>query len=79
MCIRDSYKGALAGLADALIRDPKAIAACGSVLVETLPGQQWSFFNLFQTFQYTFGQFVRRRAEGIWGKVGLILLFQFHC
>jgi hypothetical protein len=79
------YKGAVALLANALARDDKAIAACGLVLVELEPGYEWSFWNLYQqfqvcspyfptvslsnTFQYTFGQYVRRRAEGFIGKV----------
>ncbi|KAF7560401.1 hypothetical protein G7046_g3744 [Stylonectria norvegica] len=63
------YKGAIAKLADALARDKNAIAACGLVLVELEPGFEWSFWNLYQQFQYTFGQYVRRRAEGFIGKV----------
>ncbi|KAM0350492.1 hypothetical protein ACHAPU_002971 [Fusarium lateritium] len=63
------YKGAVALLANALARDDKAIAACGLVLVELEPGLEWSFWNLYQQFQYTFGQYVRRRAEGFIGKV----------
>ncbi|RBR19367.1 hypothetical protein FVER53590_08443 [Fusarium verticillioides] len=63
------YKGAVALLANALARDEKAIAACGLVLVELEPGYEWSFWNLYQQFQYTFGQYVRRRAEGFIGKV----------
>ncbi|KAF4472525.1 chitin synthase [Fusarium albosuccineum] len=63
------YKGAVALLANAIARDKNAIAACGLVLVELEPGYEWSFWNLYQQFQYTFGQYVRRRAEGIVGKV----------
>ncbi|KAK8251229.1 ESV-1-84 [Phyllosticta capitalensis] len=63
------YKGAVASLANALARDKNAIAACGLVLVELEPGFEWSFWNLYQQFQYTFGQYVRRRAEGFIGKV----------
>lgn len=63
------HKGAIAGLANAIARDPKCIASCGLVLVELEPGAEWSFWNLYQQFQYTFGQFVRRQAESIWGKV----------
>ncbi|KAI8721423.1 Chitin synthase [Fusarium sp. LHS14.1] len=63
------YKGAVALLANAIARDKNAIAACGLVLVELEPGFEWSFWNLYQQFQYTFGQYVRRRAEGIVGKV----------
>ncbi|KAM5369998.1 hypothetical protein ACJZ2D_008681 [Fusarium nematophilum] len=63
------YKGAVALLANAIARDKNAIAACGLVLVELEPGYEWSFWNLYQQFQYTFGQYVRRRAEGVYGKV----------
>lgn len=63
------HKGCLRLLADALARDENAIAAAGSVFVELEPGYEWSFWNLYQQFQYTFGQYVRRRAEGIIGKV----------
>ncbi|KAF1960996.1 ESV-1-84 [Byssothecium circinans] len=63
------YKGAVKSLANALVRDQNAIAACGLVLVELEPGYEWSFWNLYQQFQYTFGQFVRRRAESFLGKV----------
>ncbi|KAG9668290.1 glycosyltransferase family 2 protein, partial [Aureobasidium melanogenum] len=63
------HKGAIAGLANALVRDPKAIASCGLVLVELEAGAEWSYWNLYQQFQYNFGQFVRRQAESVWGKV----------
>jgi len=63
------YKGAVRALANAVARDHNAIAACGLVLVELEPGYEWSVWNLYQQFQYTFGQYVRRRAEGILGKV----------
>ncbi|KAK2037429.1 hypothetical protein LZ31DRAFT_611884 [Colletotrichum somersetense] len=63
------YKGAIAQLAEAVARDKNCIAACGLVLVELEPGYEWSFWNLYQQFQYTFGQYVRRRAEGFVGKV----------
>ncbi|KDN60898.1 hypothetical protein CSUB01_04798 [Colletotrichum sublineola] len=63
------HKGCVAKLANALARDKNAIASCGLVLVELEPGFEWSFWNLYQQLQYTFGQFVRRRAEGFIGKV----------
>ncbi|KAK7417095.1 hypothetical protein QQZ08_011754 [Neonectria magnoliae] len=63
------YKGAVVRLANALARDKNAIAACGLVLVELEPGLEWSFWNLYQQFQYTYGQYLRRRAEGYVGKV----------
>ncbi|KAF2440226.1 glycosyltransferase family 2 protein [Karstenula rhodostoma CBS 690.94] len=63
------YKGAVASLAEAMARDKHAIAACGLVFVELEPGFEWSFWNLYQQFQYTYGQYVRRRAESFVGKV----------
>ncbi|RGP72922.1 hypothetical protein FLONG3_6560 [Fusarium longipes] len=63
------HKGALAKLANALANNQNAIAACGLVLVELEPGYEWSVWNLYQQFQYTFGQYVRRRAEHYIGKV----------
>lgn len=62
-------KGGIRELANALARDKNAIAACGLVLVEVLPGEKWRLWNLYQQFQYTYGQFVRRRAEGLIRKV----------
>ncbi|KXS99336.1 hypothetical protein AC578_6745 [Pseudocercospora eumusae] len=63
------HHGALAKLADACLADPKAIAACGFVFVEYEPGLEWSLWNLYQQFQYSFGQIVRRGAEHYVGKV----------
>lgn len=63
------HQGCIAKLANALARQKDAIASCGIVLVEFEPGYEWSFWNLYQQLQYTFGQFVRRRAEGFVGKV----------
>ncbi|KAF2138288.1 glycosyltransferase family 2 protein [Aplosporella prunicola CBS 121167] len=63
------HKGAVASLANALVKDKNAIAACGLVFVEIEPGFEWSFWNIYQQFQYAFGQYVRRRAEGFIGKV----------
>ncbi|EUC44381.1 glycosyltransferase family 2 protein, partial [Bipolaris oryzae ATCC 44560] len=62
-------QGAVAKLANALSNEPDAIAACGLVLVELEPGYEWSIWNLYQQYQYTYGQFVRRMAEGAIGKV----------
>jgi chitin synthase len=45
------HKGAVVKLANAIAQDPKAIAACGLVLVELEPGYEWSFWNLYQQFQ----------------------------
>jgi len=63
------HKGCLRLLADALARDGNAIAAAGTVFVELEKGYEWSFWNLYQQFQYTFGQYIRRRAEGFVGRV----------
>ncbi|CCF46428.1 ESV-1-84 [Colletotrichum higginsianum] len=62
-------RGAITQLAEAVARDESAIAACGLVLVGLEKGYEWSFWYLYQQFQYTFGQHVRRRAEGFVGKV----------
>lgn len=51
------YQGAVANLADMLARDKDAIAACGLVFVELEPGFEWSFWNIYQQFQYTYGQY----------------------
>jgi hypothetical protein len=50
------HKGAVAGLANALVRDPKAIASCGLVLVELEAGAEWSYWNLYQQFQVCFAE-----------------------
>lgn len=63
------HRGALASLANACLADPNAIAACGFVFVEYEPGLEWSMWNLYQQFQYCFGQIVRRGAEHFIGKV----------
>ncbi|KAK4629313.1 Chitin synthase 6 [Fulvia fulva] len=63
------HQGALASLADACLADPNAIAACGFVFVEYEAGLEWSVWNLYQQFQYSFGQIVRRGAEHFTGKV----------
>ncbi|KAK0622675.1 chitin synthase-domain-containing protein, partial [Immersiella caudata] len=63
------HKGCLRLLMDALARDKQAIAAAGTVFVELEKGYEWSLWNLYQQFQYTFGQYVRRRAEGFIGRV----------
>lgn len=57
------YKGAVAHLAEAMARDKHAIAACGLVYVELEPGFEWSFWNLYQQFQYTYGQYGRRSPK----------------
>ncbi|RYO74280.1 hypothetical protein DL766_007592 [Monosporascus sp. MC13-8B] len=62
-------KGCLRLLMEALARDKNAIAAAGTVFAQLEPGFGWSSWDLHQRFQYTFSQFVRRRAEGHIGKV----------
>lgn len=63
------HRGAVAKLADACLADPDCIAACGFVYVEFEAGKEWSVWNLYQQFQYSFGQVVRRGAEHYIGKV----------
>ena len=62
-------KGAVKKLAEALHHDDRAIAACGVLLAEFEKGRQWSVWTLYQLYQYCFGQYVRRQAEGLWGRV----------
>jgi hypothetical protein len=57
------YKGAVASLAEAMARDENAIAACGLVFVELEPGFEWSFWNLYQQFQYTYGQYGKSSSK----------------
>ena len=45
------HMGAIKKLANAIAREPNAIAACGLVLVELEPGYEWSIWNLYQQFQ----------------------------
>lgn len=56
-----------------------AIAACGLVVVD-FANQPWNFWNMFQNFQYLYGQYIRRGTENIYGKVsclpGCITLFK---
>lgn len=63
------HEGCMPKLIDGLARDGRAIAACGLVLVEFEEGYKWSAWNLFQMLQYSYGQTVRRLAEGFVGKV----------
>jgi len=61
---------ALRKLADALCRENNAIAACGVLFAEFGKAKtEYSMWHLFQQFQYTFGQYVRRQAESMWGRV----------
>ncbi|KAF4584404.1 ESV-1-84 protein [Ophiocordyceps camponoti-floridani] len=56
-------------LVSTLSSTPNVIAACGLVLVEFEPGSGLSPWNPFQLVQYGYGQFVRRWAESLVGKV----------
>ncbi|RYP67121.1 hypothetical protein DL771_007446 [Monosporascus sp. 5C6A] len=75
-------KGCLRLLMEALARDKNAIAAACTVFVGLEPGFKWSFWSLHQQFQYTFSQFVQRRAEGHIGKVtclpGCVTMIAVH-
>ncbi|PHH76887.1 hypothetical protein CDD80_1147 [Ophiocordyceps camponoti-rufipedis] len=63
------HEGCIPKLIDTLSSTPNAIAACGLVLVEFEPGSGLSPWNPFQLLQYAYGQFVRRWAESLVGKV----------
>ena len=58
-----------------------AVACCGLVTIDFTEGQ-WSFWNIFQNFQYLYGQYVRRATENLYGKVtclpGCITMFKVH-
>ncbi|KAK5939376.1 hypothetical protein PMZ80_008680 [Knufia obscura] len=57
-------------LADALSIENNAIAGCGVLFAEFDKARtEYSMWHLFQQFQYTFGQYVRRQAESMWGRV----------
>lgn len=61
---------ALQKLANALCREDNAMAACGVLFAEFADGwAEYAPWHLFQQFQYTFGQYVRRQAESVWGRV----------
>lgn len=64
------HKACLQKLANALCQSRGAIAGCGVLFAEFSHG--WTEFHpwhLFQQFQYTFGQYVRRQAESTFGRV----------
>ena len=58
-----------------------AVACCGLVKIDFSEGA-WSFWCIFQNFQYLFGQYVRRSVESLYGKVvclpGCITMFKIH-
>ncbi|KAJ3173891.1 hypothetical protein HDU87_007301 [Geranomyces variabilis] len=72
-------KKSLAVLVGRLERQEEAVACAGLVAVD-FEGAEWSVFNLFQNFQYLYGQYVRRRGESFIGKVtclpGAITMFK---
>lgn len=59
----------------------KAVACCGLVKIDFSEGA-WSFWCIFQNFQYLFGQYVRRSVESLYGRVvclpGCITMFKIH-
>lgn len=59
-------EGAIASLTEVIARNPDAIASCGLVLAKN---PTYTFWKLFQHYQYVFGQLIRRRAESVWGRV----------
>lgn len=64
------HEQALRRLADALCRENDAIAACGVLFAEFGDKKtEYAPWHLFQQFQYTYGQYVRRQAESVWGRV----------
>lgn len=58
-----------------------AHACCGLVVVDFVDSQ-WSVWNLYQNFQYLYGQYVRRGCENLIGKItcmpGCITMFRIH-
>ncbi len=63
------------------IEKRRAIACCGLVKIDFSEGA-WSFWCIFQNFQYLFGQYVRRSVESLYGRVvclpGCITMFKIH-
>jgi cellulose synthase/poly-beta-1,6-N-acetylglucosamine synthase-like glycosyltransferase len=45
------HENAIRNLVRSLALDPRAIGACGVLLAETLQGQEWSSWHLYQQFQ----------------------------
>lgn len=58
-----------------------SIACCGLVVTDFSEGK-WNFWTILQNFQYLYGQYVRRNAENLYGKVtclpGCITMFKVH-
>ncbi|SNX87751.1 uncharacterized protein MEPE_06461 [Melanopsichium pennsylvanicum] len=69
--------GSVNVLADRLMEEgEQTVGACGIVEADfEKPGRSlrtcglWYFWDHFQGFQYTYGQWVRRRSESSWGRV----------
>lgn len=63
------------------IEKRNAVACCGLVKIDFSEGP-WSFWCIFQNFQYLFGQYVRRSVESLYGRVvclpGCITMFRIH-
>jgi len=63
------------------IEKRNSIACCGLVVTDFSEGQ-WNFWTILQNFQYLYGQYVRRNAENLYGKVtclpGCITMFKVH-
>lgn len=71
-------KGSFIHLIDTIERR-QAVACCGLVVIDFAEGK-WGFWNIFQNFQYLYGQYIRRGTENIYGKVsclpGCITMFK---
>ncbi|PWZ01818.1 hypothetical protein BCV70DRAFT_235498 [Testicularia cyperi] len=69
--------GSLSALVERLDRESQnTIGACGLVEADFFKPDRswrtcglWYFWDHFQGYQYTFGQWVRRRSESSWGRV----------
>jgi Chitin synthase len=61
------------------IETRKANACCGLVVIDFI-NSNWSFWNLFQNYQYLYGQHIRRGCENLIGTVtcmpGCITMFK---
>lgn len=71
--------GSIERIATALRSNKSVAAVAGMVLV---PFKNFGFWNMFQGFQYYYGQVVRRATESLWGKVtclpGAITMVNTH-
>ncbi|KAJ1038358.1 hypothetical protein NDA10_000250 [Ustilago hordei] len=83
--------GSVNALADRLMDEgEETVGACGIVEADfDKPGRSWRscglwyFWDHFQGFQYTYGQWIRRRSESSWGRVtcmpGAITMLRTGC